>query len=59
MRTKDIEELGFKREDYTEMVNKYNIYKTLLTEIKAKVFQYVNFEYDKNTGRIVKMIYKL
>lgn len=59
MRTKDTEDLGFIRTDYSEIVTKYNIYKTLLTEVKAKVFQYVDFEYNKNTGRITKMKYKL
>ena len=59
MRTKDIEDLGFVRTDYSEAVTNYNTYKTLLTEIKAKPFKYINFEYDKNTGRVTKMIYKL
>lgn len=59
MRTKDTEDLGFIRTDYSEIVTKYNTYKTLLTEVKAKVFQYVDFEYNKNTGRITKMKYKL
>lgn len=59
MRTADIEDLGFVRTDYSELVTKYNSYKTLLTEVKAKVFQYVDFEYNKNTGRITKMKYKL
>ena len=59
MRTKDIEELGFERTDYSEEVTKYNTYKTLLTQIKAQVFKYVDFEYDKNNGRITKMTYKL
>lgn len=59
MRTKDIEELGIERDDYSEQVSKYNTYKTLLTQIKATVFQYVNFEYDEYNGRITKMIYEL
>ena len=59
MRTKDIEDLGFVKTDYSENVTQYNTYKTLLTEVKAKVFQYVDFEYNKNTGRITKMKYKL
>lgn len=59
MRTKDIEDLGFEKSDYSEYVSKYNTYKTLITEIKAKVFEYVNFEYDKYNGRITKMTYKL
>lgn len=59
MRTIDIENLGFVKTDYNELVNQYNIYKTLLTEIKAKVFNYIEFEYDKNTGRLTKMKYKL
>lgn len=59
MRTKDIEDLGFEKASYSEFVSKYNTYKTLITEIKAKVFEYVNFEYDKYNGRITKMTYKL
>lgn len=59
MRTRDIEELGILQEDYKTQVNQYNVYKTLLTQVKAKVFQYVNFEYDKNNGRVTKMNYKL
>lgn len=59
MRTKDIEVLGIESADYQEDLSKYNTYKTLLTEIKAKEFRYVEFEYDKNTGRIIKMQYKL
>lgn len=59
MRTKDIEELGIAKEDYQAQMNQYNTYKTLLTGVKAKVFQYVNFDYDKNNGRITKMSYIL
>ena len=59
MRTKDIEELGFEKSQYQDLVTKYNTYKSLLTEIKAKAFEYVNFEYDAYTGRITKMNYKL
>lgn len=59
MRTADIEELGIIEADYRTQLNQYNTYKTLLTEVKAKVFQYVNFEYDKNNGRITKMNYRL
>lgn len=59
MRTKDIEELGFVRTDYSEEVTKYNTYKTLLTQIKAQVFKYVDFEYDKYNGRITEMKYKI
>lgn len=59
MRTKDIEELGSPKEDYEEYVRLYNTYKTLLTQIKAQVFEVQEFKYDKNTGRITKMIYKL
>lgn len=57
MRTKDIEELGI--ENYQMQVSEYNTYKTLLTGVKAKVFQYIDFEYDKYNGRITKMNYKL
>jgi len=59
MRTKDIEELGFARDDYSEKVTKYNSYKTLLTQVKSKVFKYVDFDYDKYNGRIIKMRYEL
>ena len=59
MRTKDIEELGNPKEDYKEYVHLYNTYKTLLTQIKAQVFKIQEFKYDKDTGRITKMIYKL
>ena len=59
MRTKDIEDLGFEKSQYQDLVNKYNTYKSLLTEIKAKAFEYVNFEYDTYTGRVTKMYYKL
>ena len=59
MRTKDIEELGFVRTDYSEEVTKYNTYKTLLTQIKAQVFKCVDFQYDKYNGRITKMKYKI
>ena len=59
MRTADIEELGTEQKDYLAQVNKYNTYKTLLTEIKAKVFKSKGFEYDKNTGRVIKMKYEL
>ena len=59
MRTKDIEELGFEQSQYQDLVTKYNTYKSLLTEIKARVFEYVDFEYDTYTGRIIKMNYKL
>ena len=59
MRTKDIEELGIQKTDYQTQVTQYNTYKTLLTEVKAKVFQYIDFDYDKNNGRIIKMNYQL
>lgn len=59
MRTTDIEALGNPQEGYQELVTKYNTLKTLITDIKAKVFKYKNFEYDKNTGRITTMIYEL
>lgn len=57
MRTSDIQNLGFAETDYQSKVNEYNSLKTLLTEVKAKVFKYVEFDYDKNTGRITKMSY--
>ena len=59
MRTSDIEELGFTQEQYKDLVNQYNRYKSLISEIKAKVFTYENFEYDSKTGRIIKMNYKV
>lgn len=59
MRTTDIEALGTPTDNYQDLVTKYNTLKTLITDVKAKEFKYKNFEYDKNTGRITKMIYKL
>lgn len=60
MRTVDIEELGTPTtSNYKEKIVNYNTLKALISEIKAKKFKYVNFEYDKNTGRIQKMSYKL
>ena len=59
MRTKDIEDLGIKYIDYNTHVNEYNTYKTLLTQIKAQVIEFVNFEYDKYNGRVIKMTYKI
>ena len=55
MRTNDIETLGIK--DYQAKVNQYNTYKTLLSQVKSTAFKFVNIEYDKNTGRITKLIY--
>ena len=57
MRTADIEALGIEKTKYQTKVNEYNTYKTLLSQVKATPFKYVNFEYDKNNGRITKMIY--
>ena len=59
MRTKEIEDLGTAQEYYKILVNEHNTYKTLLTEVKSKVFQSQGFEYDKNNGRITKMMYKI
>lgn len=59
MRTADIEALGFEDSQYQDKVREYNTYKSLITEIKAKEFKYVSFEYDKYNGRITKMNYKL
>lgn len=59
MRTKDIEELGIEYASYSSNVNLYNTYKTLVTEIKSKEFRYIKSEYDKNTGRITELHYKL
>ena len=57
MRTADIEALGIEKVKYQTKVNEYNTYKTLLSQVKATPFKYVNFDYDKNNGRITKMIY--
>ena len=57
MRTADIEALGIEKAKYQTKVNEYNTYKTLLSQVKATPFKYVNFDYDKNNGRITKMIY--
>ncbi len=59
MRTKDIEDLGFSEAQYKQQVTNYNTYKTLLSEIKSKTFKYAGVEYDKNTGRITLLKYKL
>lgn len=58
MRTGDIEQLGIQAEDYRAQLNIYNRYKTLLTQVKEKIFKFVNFEYDEHNGRITKMIYR-
>lgn len=59
MRTKDIEELGFNITQYRTLVDEYNTYKTLLTEIKAKVFKYIEMSYDKYNGRVTQMKYEI
>lgn len=59
MRTKDIEELGTAQEDYKTLVNEYNTYQLLFTGLKTKVFASQGFTYDKYTGRITKMTYKI
>lgn len=59
MRTKDIEDLGFVQAQYIDKVNQYNTYKALLSELKAKVFQYVEIKYDKYNGRVTEMKYKI
>lgn len=57
MRTNDIEALGIT--NYSQKLQEYNNYKNLLSQMKQTVFKYINFDYDKNTGRIIKMSYKL
>ena len=61
MRTSDIEALGNTDANYREKIAKYNSLKTLITEVKAKVFRcnIESFDYDENTGRITKMFYEL
>ena len=65
MRTNDIKNiLGYAENEKLpdEIINDiqaYNNIKNLLTEIKSKTFKYEGFEYDKKTGRITKMTYKL
>ncbi len=59
MRTAEIEYLGFETSQYQAEVAEYNTYKTLVTQIRARVFKFESFEYDKNTGRIIKMNYSL
>ena len=63
MRTKEIEDLGtlvgISKEEYNRLINPYNTYKSLLTQIKSKVFKIDGFEYDENTKRVIKMKYKL
>ena len=59
MRTKDIEALGIPQEEYKTLINEYNTYQLLFTGLKTKVFQSQGFTYDKYTGRITKMTYKI
>ena len=65
MRTNDIKNtLGYEEneklpDEITNDIQAYNNIKNLLTEIKSKTFKYEEFEYDKKTGRITKMTYKL
>ena len=65
MRTSDIKNLlGYDEKEglpaeMTSDIQAYNNIKNLLTEIKEKVFKYENFEYDKKTGRIISLNYKL
>ena len=67
MRTNDIKNtLGYGEneklpDEMTRDIQAYNNIKNLLTEIKSKTFKYdeKGFEYDKKTGRITKMYYKL
>lgn len=59
MRTEEILDLGFETEQYQSLLAEYIKYKSLSTEIKVKKFQYVNFEYDDYTGRVITMNYKL
>lgn len=54
-----IEENGQKMSEINVKIAEYYSYKNLLSEIKQKVFKYKNFDYDKITGRIIKMIYEL
>ena len=65
MRTNDIKNiLGYGEneklpDEITNDIQAYNNIKNLLTEIKSKTIKYEGFEYDKKTGRITKMTYKL
>ncbi len=59
MRTADIEALDIESSQYKNEVAEYNTYKTLVTQIRAKVFTFIDVEYDQNTGRITKMNYSL
>lgn len=64
MRESDIEKFGTPKSEYKQLIAQYNIYKSLLTEIKGKVFKLDKdssnaFEYDRYTSRITKMKYKL
>lgn len=54
-----IEENGQKMSEINVKIAEYYSYKNLLSEIKQKVFKYKNFDYDKITGRIIKMSYEI
>lgn len=73
MRTTEIEALGInlnktisipinnqnKSVTVQTAINTYNSLKSLLTQVKESVFKYKPFEYDQNTGRIIKMKYEI
>ena len=59
MRTKELEDLGFKRQDYDDELTEYNTYKTLYTQVKTQVFICDDFDYDDYNGRIKIMKYKI
>ena len=48
--------------DSTKLLNeiaKVGTNKAIITELKGRKFKFESFEYDKNTGRIIKMSYSL
>ena len=60
LRTNEIKDL-LETENISEVQAKINLYlgyKSALSNLKAKTFSATKFEYDQNTGRVEKMIFK-
>lgn len=60
LRTNEIKDL-LGTENISEVQAKINLYlgyKSALSNLKAKTFSATKFEYDQNTGRVEKMIFK-
>lgn len=61
MRHEEIENLELTNkeyEDYSKYTSEYNTLRNLLVTVKSTVFKNIEFKYDEQTGRIVKMIYR-